>query len=65
MDHQALPIEQTAEALQCSEKTIRDMIHRGHLFAVKTGVGRGHWRVPVQALNLFLQGRSPMKELVG
>jgi excisionase family DNA binding protein len=65
MHQQALTIEQTAEALHCSEKTVRDMITKGHLFAVRTGIGRGHWRIPVQSLNAFLAGHSPREELVG
>jgi excisionase family DNA binding protein len=70
MHSQALSISQAAQALQVSERTVRNLIQSGQLWAVRTGLGRGTWRIPVQripvqSVNAFLAGHSPRDELVG
>lgn len=47
---------QAAQALNSNEKTVRQLIDSGELFAVRLG---RVWRVPKQSLIDFSEGRPP------
>ena len=56
---QYLTIQQTAEALAVDHKTIRRMLPRlGAVDIAEPGAKRRTIRIPVEALERFLQGRA-------
>lgn len=49
-----LSVDEVAEVMACSERTVRNLITRGHLHAFRLGPGRTAYRVPVSALLHFM-----------
>jgi excisionase family DNA binding protein len=51
-------LEEVATALKISSESVGLMIKTGRLRAVRVGIGRGTWRIPINDFNAFLAGAS-------
>jgi excisionase family DNA binding protein len=56
-----LYVHEVAQLLQIDDQQVRDLIEEGALHAINVGGGtRKHWRIPVTALERFMQTRSSL-----
>jgi len=60
-DRKTLRVEEVSKLLNISDRHCFDLIEAGRLDAIDVGDGkRRHWRIPVEALQAFLEKRHSL-----